>query len=136
MFPFQYNTNVILSFTEMISSQKIVAFCLCLLLASFGVVVEAGQGMMGGLGGLFGGGGKNHGGDHGGLGTLLALGILAKLLTSRHGGHLRSGGPAYAAAPAYASVPDYGHAGRGAFPMPDPYAAYQYGMAFQHGYGL
>lgn len=49
------------------------------MLASFGIVVEAGQGMMG----LFGGGG----GGSGALEALLAAGLITLFLREHHHGH-------------------------------------------------
>lgn len=111
----------------MASSQKIVSLCLCLLLASFGVMVDAGHHMMSGL---FGGG---HGG-HGGIETLLVAGLLASLLRNNHkqSHHV----PHHEH---HAHHEHHGHhggyaAGRAAYV--DPYALYQYGLAHQHGYGM
>lgn len=67
----------------MASSHKFIALCFCLLVASSGIVVEAGQGMMG----LFGGGG-HHGGGHGALEALLAAGLLALFLNDHHHHHI------------------------------------------------
>lgn len=92
---------------EMASSRKIITLCLCLMLVSFGVVVEAGQGMMG----LFGGGGGKHGGGNEMLETLLAAGILAMLLKNiGHGySHGRSsGGHGYGVGQGYGQGIGYG----------------------------
>lgn len=100
----------------MAASHKIVALCFCLMLASFGVLVDAGQGMMGGM---FGGGGKGHHGGHGALETLLAAGLLAKLLRGHHHHHGH-----------------HHHEGRAAYGVETHAVPYAYDVGYGgHGYG-
>lgn len=120
----------------MASSQKIIFLSLCVLLSTFGVLVDAGQGFMG----LFGGG-KGHGG-HGAIETLLVAGILASLLkkSKKHQGHSHG----------HSLGHSHGHGGYAAEGIPlavqqayaqqlyaqQAYAPYHYGLAYQHGFGF
>lgn len=128
----------------MVSSQKTVVLCLFVLLSTFGVLVDAGQGLMG----LFGGG-KGHG-SHGAIETLLVAGILASLLrkSKKNQGHSHGHGHGHGHGHSHGLIQGHGgYASEGihlalqqAYAQQlyaqQAYVPYHYGLAYQHGFGF
>lgn len=92
------------------------------MLASLGVLVDAGHG---GGGGMLGGGGGKHGGGGSGLEALLAAGILAKILRKKGHGHHHKHHEHHE----HHEHHGHGHEGR------SPYGGMMYPMPVAYGFG-